>query len=63
MTMSSVRELNLQVKEDAIFLKDLLVEINKVMVGQEALVERVLIAGNQLGSEKQWWKSRRYFPV
>jgi MoxR-like ATPase len=44
MTISSVRELNLQVKEEAIFLQDLLAEINKVMVGQEALVERVLIA-------------------
>ena len=44
MTMSSVRELNTQVKEEAIFLQDLLAEINKVMVGQEALVERVLIA-------------------
>jgi len=42
--MSSVRELNMQVKEKAIFLQDLLAEINKVMVGQEALVERVLIA-------------------
>jgi MoxR-like ATPase len=42
--MSSVRELNMQVKEEAIFLQDLLAEINKVMVGQEALVERVLIA-------------------
>ena len=44
MTMSSVRDLNMQVKEEAIFLQDLLSEINKVMVGQEALVERVLIA-------------------
>ena len=44
MTMSSVRELNMQVKEEAVFLHDLLAEINKVMVGQEALVERVLIA-------------------
>lgn len=44
MTMSSVRELNMQVKEETIFLQDLLAEINKVMVGQEALVERVLIA-------------------
>jgi len=44
MTITSVRELNMQVKEEAIFLQDLLAEINKVMVGQEALVERVLIA-------------------
>ena len=44
MTMTSVRELNSQVRQEAIFLQDLLNEINKVMVGQEALVERVLIA-------------------
>ena len=44
MTISSVRELNMQVKEESIFIQDLLAEINKVMVGQEALVERVLIA-------------------
>jgi MoxR-like ATPase len=40
---TSVRELNMQVKQEALFLQDLLAEINKVMVGQEALVERVLI--------------------
>ncbi len=39
----SIRELNTQVQQEAIFLQDLLAEINKVMVGQEALVERVLI--------------------
>ncbi|MEJ2751242.1 MAG: AAA family ATPase [Candidatus Promineifilaceae bacterium] len=39
----SIRELNNQVQREAIFLQDLLAEINKVMVGQEALVERVLI--------------------
>jgi MoxR-like ATPase len=44
MNMTSIRELNMQVKQEAIFLQDLLAEINKVMVGQEALVERVLIA-------------------
>jgi MoxR-like ATPase len=43
MNPTSVRELNTQVKHEAIFLQDLLAEINKVMVGQEALVERVLI--------------------
>ena len=41
MNISTVRELNMQVKEEALFLQDLLAEINKVMVGQEALVERV----------------------
>jgi len=44
MNMTGIRELNLQVKEEALFLQELLAEINKVMVGQEALVERVLIA-------------------
>jgi MoxR-like ATPase len=44
MDLTSVREMNMQVKEESIFLQDLLAEINKVMVGQEALVERVLIA-------------------
>jgi len=44
MNMTSVRELNTQVQQESIFLQDLLAEINKVMVGQEALVERVLIA-------------------
>ncbi|MFN2107798.1 MAG: AAA family ATPase [Candidatus Promineifilaceae bacterium] len=39
----SIRELNNQVQREAIFLQDLLAEINKVMVGQETLVERVLI--------------------
>jgi len=44
MNISSVREMNMHVKEESIFIQDLLAEINKVMVGQEALVERVLIA-------------------
>jgi MoxR-like ATPase len=43
MNQISIRELNTQVQREAIFLQDLLTEINKVMVGQEALVERVLI--------------------
>ena len=44
MNMTGIRELNMQVKQETLFLQDLLAEINKVMVGQEALVERVLIA-------------------
>jgi MoxR-like ATPase len=44
MDISTVRELNLRVEQEARFLQDLLSEINKVMVGQEALVERLLIA-------------------
>jgi len=44
MDISTVRQLNLRVEQEAHFIQDLLGEINKVMVGQEALVERVLIA-------------------
>jgi MoxR-like ATPase len=44
MNITGIRELNTQVQQEALFLQDLLAEINKVMVGQEALVERVLIA-------------------
>ncbi len=44
LNMASIRDLNSQVKDEAIFIQDLLTEINKVMVGQEQLVERVLIA-------------------
>ncbi len=44
MNMTGIRELNSQVQQEASFLQALLAEINKVMVGQEALVERVLIA-------------------
>ena len=43
MNATSVREINTQVRHESIFLQDLLAEINKVMVGQETLVERVLI--------------------
>ncbi|MBK8933050.1 MAG: MoxR family ATPase [Chloroflexi bacterium] len=42
--MSTVRQLNQRVEVEARFLQDLLSEVNKVMVGQEALVQRVLIA-------------------
>ncbi len=40
----SIREINTQVRQEAAFLTDLVNEINKVMVGQTALVDRVLIA-------------------
>jgi MoxR-like ATPase len=40
----NLRELNAYVKQEAGFIPALLGEINKVMVGQEALVQRVLIA-------------------
>ncbi len=44
MDMTAVREMNTRVENEALFINDLLAEINKVMVGQEKLVERVLIA-------------------
>ncbi len=44
MDMTTVRELNHRVEREALFVNDLLQEINKVMVGQEKLVERALIA-------------------
>ena len=43
MELTAVRELNAQVQKEALFIQDLLVEINKAMVGQEILVERVLV--------------------
>jgi len=44
MDLNSVRELNSKIEQEGLFLKDLRAEINKVMVGQETLVDRVLIA-------------------
>jgi MoxR-like ATPase len=44
MNLSSIHQLNAQVEREALFLHDLLAEVNTVMVGQEAMVERVLIA-------------------
>jgi MoxR-like ATPase len=44
MNTANIRQLNEHVAHEALFLQDLLAEINKVMVGQETLVERVLIA-------------------
>ncbi|MCO6451925.1 MAG: MoxR family ATPase [Caldilineales bacterium] len=38
------RDLSAQVRDEAAFVPALLAEINKIMVGQEALVDRVLIA-------------------
>ncbi len=43
MNTASIRQLNEEVQKEALFLQDLLAEINTVMVGQETLVERVLI--------------------
>ena len=44
MNTASIQQLNEQVSHEALFLQNLLGEVNKVMVGQETLVERVLIA-------------------
>ncbi len=43
MDMTNIQQFNERVEQEALFLKGLLAEINKVMVGQTALVERVLI--------------------
>ncbi len=43
MNFEELRELNQQVEREAVFLQDLLVEIRKVIVGQDDLLERVLI--------------------
>jgi MoxR-like ATPase len=44
MNITTIRQLNEQITRESVFLQDLLAEVNKVMVGQEILVERVLIA-------------------
>ena len=43
MEMTTIRELNEAVEREALFLQDLLAEVNKVIVGQEKLIERLLI--------------------
>jgi len=42
--LTNIRQLNAQVEREALFLHDLLAQVNTVMVGQEKMVERVLIA-------------------
>ncbi|NJN97810.1 MAG: MoxR family ATPase [Anaerolineales bacterium] len=42
--MKTIRELNEAVAHEALFLQNLLTEVNQVMVGQEKLIERLLIA-------------------
>jgi MoxR-like ATPase len=44
MDLTTVRELNKHVEQEASFLQGLRAEINKMMVGQEKLVDRMLIA-------------------
>ena len=43
MEMTTIRELNAAVEQEAYFLHALLDEVNKVIVGQEKLIERLLI--------------------
>jgi MoxR-like ATPase len=43
MNISAVRELNAQVQQEGMMLKSLMTEIRKVIVGQDELIERVLI--------------------
>ncbi len=44
MNQTTVREMNAIAEKESLFLQDLRTEINKVIVGQETLVDRVLIA-------------------
>jgi MoxR-like ATPase len=44
MDLTHIRALNEQVAKEARFLQDILAQIRKVIVGQDALVERILIA-------------------
>ncbi len=44
MNLTTVREMNAIAERESMFLHDLRAEINKVIVGQETLVDRVLIA-------------------
>jgi MoxR-like ATPase len=43
MDYASVRQLNLAVEKEALFIQDVLTEIKKIIVGQDSLIERVLI--------------------
>jgi len=44
MNTANIRQINSTVEHEAMFLQNLLAEVNTVMVGQERLVERALIA-------------------
>ena len=43
MNLTGIGEMNREVEKEALFLQDLLGEIRKVLVGQDALVERALV--------------------
>jgi MoxR-like ATPase len=38
-----IRAINDKVKEESLFVRELLAEINKIIVGQERLIERLII--------------------
>lgn len=64
MNTASIRQLNEQVQSEALFLQNLLAKINKVMVGQETLVERVLIgllAANHLYESGQYQQAAQAY--
>jgi MoxR-like ATPase len=42
--MSSIQQLNDRIKREAVFVQDILTETNRIIVGQERLVNRLLIA-------------------
>ncbi len=44
MNLAAVREMNEEVEREAVFLQGLMVEIRKVIVGQDVLVDRALVA-------------------
>lgn len=41
--MLSVQEINAKVQQESVFVQDLLNEVRKVIVGQDKLVERLLV--------------------
>ena len=43
MEMTTIQELNAYVEQEALFLQNLLAEVDKVIVGQDKLIERLLI--------------------
>jgi MoxR-like ATPase len=44
MDMTTIRTLNEQIEKESIFLQDVITEVKKVIVGQDTMIERILIA-------------------
>ncbi|MEI7990445.1 MAG: AAA family ATPase [Chloroflexota bacterium] len=42
--MTTIRTLNEQIEKESIFLQDIITEVKKVIVGQDMMIERILIA-------------------